>query len=85
MDVVGRDIGGASTWFGALTAITNIPIAFMIWLEGRVFRDFGIHGLLWTDAAGNLLVFAIVAAVFLTCHSSRPPIPVAPLGGEQPD
>jgi MFS family permease len=65
MDVVGRDISDASTWFSALTAITNIPIAFMIWLEGRVFRDFGIHGLLWTDAAGNLLVFAIVAVVFL--------------------
>lgn len=66
MDVVGRDIGDASTWFSALTAITNIPIAFMIWLEGRMFRDFGIHGLLWTDAAGNLIVFTIVAAVFLT-------------------
>jgi len=24
------------------------------------------HGLLWTDAAANLLVFAVVAAVFAT-------------------
>jgi MFS family permease len=84
MDVVDRDNGDASTWFSTLTAITNVPIAFMIWLEGRVFCDFGIHGLLWTDAAGNLLVFAIVAAVFLPYSSSRPQIPVA-LGGEQPD
>jgi predicted MFS family arabinose efflux permease len=84
MDVVGRDISDASTWFSALTAITNIPLASMIWLEGRMFGHFGVHGLLWTDVAGNLLVFAIVAAFFLTRRSSRPSIPVAPLVAKSP-
>jgi hypothetical protein len=38
----------------------------MIWLEGKSFHSFGTHGLLWTDAAANLVVFAIVALVFAT-------------------
>jgi hypothetical protein len=36
----------------------------MIWLEGQTFTKFGTQGLLWTDAAANLLMFTIVAAVF---------------------
>lgn len=58
LDVVGPDIRDVSTWYGALTAMSNIPIFSMIWLEGRMFHHLGVHGLLWTDAAGNLLVFA---------------------------
>ncbi len=38
----------------------------MTWLEGQTFTKFGTHGLLWTDAAANLLIFTIVAAVFAT-------------------
>jgi hypothetical protein len=38
----------------------------MIWLEGKSFHSLGTHGLLWTDAAANLVVFAIVALVFAT-------------------
>ncbi len=85
LDVVGKDIGDASTWFSALTALSQIPIAFMLWLEGRMFHYFGAHGLLWTDAAGNLLVFAIVAAAFLTCASSHLSNPVASLESKRSD
>jgi hypothetical protein len=38
----------------------------MTWLEGQSFHRFGAHGLLWTDAGANLIVFAIVALAFLT-------------------
>ena len=38
----------------------------MIWLDGVGFRHFGTRGLLWTDAAANLVVFAIVVLVFVT-------------------
>ena len=63
--MIGSDIRDASTWYSALLGAGNIPIVVMIWLEGRMFHRFGTHGLLWTDAAANLLVFAVVAAVFL--------------------
>lgn len=66
LDVLGPDISDVSTWYGALTAISQIPIASMIWLEGRMFHHFGVHGLLWTDAAGNLFVFGVVATAFLS-------------------
>jgi MFS transporter, PAT family, beta-lactamase induction signal transducer AmpG len=64
LDIVGKDIRDAGTWYTALISIGNIPIISMIWLEGRMFHRFGTHGLLWTDAGANLLVFAVVAAVF---------------------
>jgi MFS family permease len=66
LDVIGPDDRDPSTWFSVLLSASNIPIASMIWLEGRSFTKFGTHGLLWTDAAANLVVFAIVAAVFAT-------------------
>jgi predicted MFS family arabinose efflux permease len=66
LDVIGPDDRDPSTWFSVLLSAGQIPIASMIWLEGQTFTKFGTHGLLWTDAAANLLMFAIVAAVFLT-------------------
>ncbi len=66
LDVVGPAGHDTSTWFMALMAIGAIPIAAMTWLEGQSFHKFGTHGLLWTDAVPNLLVFTIVALVFVT-------------------
>ena len=66
LDVIGPDDRDLSTWFSVLLSASNIPIASMIWLEGQSFTKFGTHGLLWTDATANLVMFAIVAAVFAT-------------------
>jgi hypothetical protein len=71
LDVVGPDIRDVSTGYGTLTAISTIPIASMIWVEGRMFHHFGTHGLLWTDAAGNLFVFGVVATAFLSRRSEQ--------------
>ena len=51
----------------------------MIKLDGFGFGKFGTHGLLWVDAAGNLLVFAVVIGVFMACGLGlrRVPAPVA--------
>jgi MFS family permease len=66
LDVIGPDDRDPSTWFSVLLSAGQIPIASMIWLEGQTFTKFGTHGLLWTDAAGNIVMFTIVAAVFAT-------------------
>jgi hypothetical protein len=66
LDIIGTEGHDTSTWYAALTAAGNIPIASMIWREGKSFHRFGTHGLLWTDAAANLVVFVIVAFVFAT-------------------
>jgi len=66
LDAIGPDDRDPSTWFSVLLSASNIPIASMIWLEGQSFNKFGTHGLLWTDAAANLVMFTVVAAVFAT-------------------
>jgi PAT family beta-lactamase induction signal transducer AmpG len=66
LDIIGTEGCDTSTWYAALTAAGNIPFVSMIWLEGKSFHSFGTHGLLWTDAAANLVVFVIVAFVFAT-------------------
>jgi MFS family permease len=85
LDVVGREISDLSTWFSALTSLSLIPIISMIWLGGRMFHYFGAHGLLWTDAAGNLLIGAVVATAFLTHVSLRLSSPVPSPGNERSD
>ena len=65
LDIIGPEGHDASAWFCALLSAGNIPIASMIWLEGQSFHRFGAHGLLWTDACANLIVFAVVALTFL--------------------
>jgi MFS family permease len=71
LDAVGQDCKDTSTWFSGLTALSTIPITSMTWLEGRMFHYFGVRGLLGTDAAGNLLVFTVVATAFLSHISAR--------------
>jgi len=78
LDIIGPEGHDASTWYCALLSAGNIPIASMIWLEGQSFHRFGAHGLLWTDAGANLIVFAFVALAFLTrgIGLRRAPTPV---------
>lgn len=64
-EVVGLKTQDASTLFTVLNSAGSIPLIYMIWLEGVGYRHFGVHGLLLADAASSLLVFAVVATVFL--------------------
>jgi PAT family beta-lactamase induction signal transducer AmpG len=77
VEVVGAETRDPSTFYSALNAAGAIPLLFMIWLDGLGYSKFGTHGLLWTDAAPNLLVFAIVATVFvirgMSLQGSRAP------------
>ena len=65
VEVVGAETMDASTFYSALNAVGAIPLLFMIWLDGFGYNKFGTHGLLWTDATPNLLVFAIVVTLFV--------------------
>lgn len=66
VELVGIQTRDASTVYALLNAAVSFPIAYVTWLDGVGFRYFGTHGLLLTDALLNLLVFSVVAAVFLT-------------------
>ena len=67
LEIVGVETRDASTLYSVLNAAGTIPLLYMIRLDGFGFSKFGTHGLLWMDAAGNLLVFAVVVGVFVAC------------------
>ena len=66
MDVLGHGEHGAGTRYSLFLAAGNLPIAYVLWLDGQGYQRFGTHGLFGADAAGNLLVFAVVTTVWLT-------------------
>lgn len=65
MDVLGHGEHGASTRYSLFLAAGNLPITYVLWLDGQGYRRFGTHGLFGVDAGGNLLVFAIVGVIWL--------------------
>ncbi len=79
LEVIGPARRDAGTWYATLTSAGAIPVTTMIWLDGQGFHNFGVHGLLWTDAAPNILVFAVVILIFAfrRHHRGSAPIPEA--------
>ena len=65
MDVLGHGEHGMSTRYSLFLAAGNLPIAYVLWLDGQGFRRFGTNGLFGVDAAGNLLVFTLVMSAWL--------------------
>ena len=66
VEIVGLETRDASTLYSLLNAAVSSAGVYVVWLDGVGFRHFGTHGLLSMDAALNLLVFGIVAAVFIS-------------------
>ncbi len=77
VEIVGAETRDASTLFSVLNAIVTIPVLYMIKLDGLGFSRFGTHGLLWTDAGANLLVFAVVSVIFVFCGLSLRRVPIS--------
>jgi MFS transporter, PAT family, beta-lactamase induction signal transducer AmpG len=71
MEVLGPGEHGASTRYSLFVAAGNAPIAYVLWLDGLGYRHFGTRGLFGVDAAGNLLVFAIVGTAWWMRRKSR--------------
>lgn len=65
MDILGHGEHGTSTRYSLFLAAGNFPIAYVLWLDGQGFKRFGTSGLFGVDAAGNLLVFALVAFAWI--------------------
>ncbi len=81
VEIVGSNTRDASTLYSALSAAGSIPLAYMTWLDGFGYLKFGTHGLLLTDAAGNIIVFGLVIAVFVSKGLNLRHAPGALLGG----
>jgi PAT family beta-lactamase induction signal transducer AmpG len=68
-DVIGADNPLAATTFSFLTAATNIPVAYLIFIDGHAYSVGGIVGMLFTDAAIGILA-CTVAAILLAKFGS---------------
>lgn len=66
VEIVGPETQDAGTLYFLLQAAVSIPVLYVVWLDGLGFRYFGTHGLLLTDALLSLVMFGIVAAVFIS-------------------
>jgi hypothetical protein len=71
LDILGPGAHGTSTRYSLFLAAGNLPITYMLWLDGQGFRYFGTHGLFGVDAAGNFLVFLVVAGAWLIGRRRR--------------
>ena len=71
MEVLGSGEHGTSTRYSLLLAMGNLPIAYVLAADGAGYHRFGTTGLFGVDAAGNLLVFAIVGAAWLLHRRSE--------------
>ena len=69
-EAIGPDNPLAATTFAFLTAATNIPVAYLIFIDGRAYSVAGIVGTLLTDAAIGILT-CTVAAILLAKFDSK--------------
>ena len=58
--VVGRETHRVGTKYSVVAAIGNLPLFYVLVLDGIGAKLYGSRGLFLTDAAGGLVVFAIV-------------------------
>jgi PAT family beta-lactamase induction signal transducer AmpG len=69
-DAIGPDNPLAATTFSFLTAVINIPMAYLTFIDGHAYSAGGIVGMLLTDAAIGILA-CTVAAILLGKLYSR--------------
>jgi hypothetical protein len=67
VEIVGVETRDANTLYSVLNAIVTIPLLYIIRLDAFGFSRFGTRGLLWADAATDLIMFAVVTALFVVC------------------
>jgi len=64
-DVIGKDNPLAATTFSILTAATNIPVTYMMVVDGRGYLFGGISGTLGTDAAISVVACLLLGLVLV--------------------
>lgn len=73
LEAIGR--GAAATKYNIYASLSNVPIAYMTYIEGVAYERWHSDGMLWTDAASGLIgvaVFTFVSAVVWPRRSTVP-------------
>jgi MFS family permease len=64
LELLGSDPAASGTLFALFMAASNVPIVYMLRLDGLGHRHFGVRGMLVTDGAANA-VFGVVLLMLL--------------------
>lgn len=86
LDLVGGDAAAGGTLFTLLTAAVNIPVVYMIRLDGLGHAHFGVRGMLAADGLANAsaaIVLLIVLQVYPRARREQR-LPTEKLGGARP-
>jgi MFS transporter, PAT family, beta-lactamase induction signal transducer AmpG len=62
-DVIGRNNPLAATTFSILTAATNVPVTYMMVIDGRGYQAAGVSGLMATDAGISIAVCVLLGVL----------------------
>ena len=71
LDLVGSDLAAGGTLFTLLTAAVNIPVVYMLRVDGLGHARFGIRGMLAADALGNLVAAILLVMLLARCQPRR--------------
>ena len=71
LDLVGSDLAAGGTLFTLLTAALNIPVVYMLRLDGLGHARFGIRGMLATDGLANAAAAIVLFALLSRATSYR--------------
>lgn len=62
--VVGTESPSVSTRFSVVAAIGNIPLLYMLLLDGACAKYAGLRGMLWMESGGNLVACMVFVCLF---------------------
>jgi hypothetical protein len=71
LDLVGGEAAAGSTLFTLLTAALNIPVVYMIRLDGLGHARFGVRGMLAADGLANAVSAILLLVVLRLVSPSR--------------
>jgi PAT family beta-lactamase induction signal transducer AmpG len=74
LELLAEGTAASSTRFTLFIAATNVPLVYMMWLEGLAHTHFGVRGMLGIDAVANA-AFGLIFLLWLARAKPASPAP----------
>lgn len=76
LQVVGAPTAATGTRFTLFMAAVNVPVVYMLRLDGLSHARFGVRGMLAADAIANVVAALILLSPFVRARTRRAPPPI---------
>jgi hypothetical protein len=71
LELVGSTPTASGTLFTLLTAAVNVPVVYMLKLDGAGHARFGVRGMLAADGLANAIFGVVLFAILMRFHPPR--------------